>query len=59
MTHSQEEIINALKVLKETCYEQNCKSCPFGTNEEECLLQKFAPVDYYINGEKAIWRALQ
>ena len=62
MKHSHEEIINALKILKTTCLEQEtCKNCPFCDNktEEDCLLQKFTPMDYYIHEEETVWRALQ
>ena len=62
MKYSHEEIINALKILKTICLEQEtCQNCPFCNNEteDECLLQKFVPMDYYINEEETVWRALQ
>lgn len=60
ITYSQEDIVKALKVLKTTCLEYDCKHCPFfGSREEECILLHFVPADYCINEEAPVWRALQ
>ena len=51
MKHSQEEIVNALKVIKETCSEQQefepCKRCPL-SKERICAIQEQPPQEWEI-----------
>ena len=58
MKHSREEIINALKIIQETCLEHRCEDCPFGNDNAECILMNFTPEDYVIN-ETTVWRAFE
>lgn len=42
MKHSQEKIIEALTVIKETCKEnKDCNTCPF-SNRGKCLISSVA-----------------
>jgi hypothetical protein len=62
MKHTKEEIINALKVIKDECKEaESCLNCPFGNLERECLVQEgHVPEDWEINEEPPeTWRALK
>lgn len=49
MEHSQEEIINALKVIKDTCSERHdvyaCYDCPLSQNNT-CVLQDQSPEEW-------------
>lgn len=49
MEHTEEEIINALKVIKETCdNSKTCENCPLRENDEDCYIQAHAPGDYTV-----------
>ena len=55
MEHTEEEIINALEVLKETCGQVDCDDCPLRANSytldgqyERCYLKKNNPSCYDI-----------
>lgn len=62
MQHTQEEIVNALKVIQDTCKNMKgayaCEKCPFGKNNE-CVLQEQAPVDWTIKPNHSIWKAFE
>lgn len=54
----REEIIKALKVIQNTCKSfPRCSQCPFGTNDNDCVLQNQPPEDWNIGEETAVWRA--
>lgn len=39
MKHTKEEIINALKIIKDVCADHEyCKYCPFGDDGDACKL---------------------
>lgn len=61
MKHSQDEIVNALKVIKETCdeRERRCGSCPFySTTAKMCHFRtNLSPMNWGINEQNAVWRA--
>lgn len=60
MKHTKEEIINALKVIKDECSESHCESCPFGNSDERCKIEVM-PSRWTI-GElppPETWRALK
>lgn len=53
------EIIEALKTIKETCVEtRDCKDCPFCITNR-CYLQENAPDGWEINTEEIVWRAFK
>ena len=60
MKHTQEEIINALKVIKDTCEEQQefdpCKRCPLSKNGA-CILQEQPPQEWKIRTSPPEWKA--
>lgn len=62
MEHSKEEIINALKVLQDTCKERQglspCENCPLSKNGE-CVLQERAPDDWKIKASAPVWKAFE
>ena len=50
MKHSQEEILKALHVIKETCVEGPCTMrCPFSNSERGCLITHGTPNGWEIN----------
>ena len=66
MRHTEEEIINALQVLKEVCEEYNdCDGCPLGCLTEnggiDCnmLTRVGYPNGWDIDTEPKTWRALR
>ncbi len=64
MKHTEEEIINALKIIKDECSAAHCQSCPFGDtkmiNDTCCKLQRTSPRGLEINDiPPHIWRALK
>ena len=61
MRHSQEEIINALKVIQDTCNDmptvRACEHCPLSKNGD-CVLQNSAPEDWDIKTTPpVVWKA--
>jgi hypothetical protein len=59
--HTKEEIINALKVIKEECESQgiDCNACPFCVNEG-CEIVTRTPNNWELNAtEPETWRALK
>lgn len=57
MKHSQEEILKALHVIKETCDENPCdETCPF--NSGQCLIMRTAPNGWKINEAPVQWKGL-
>lgn len=65
MKHTKEEIIGALKIIKEECNEVLCQQCPLGGNEmingSFCRLKSSNPGDWQIKEElpKEVWRAFK
>ena len=60
MKYTQEEILYALRMLKEICEEhKSCSKCPFGTADSMCLITEYTPTSYILNEEGVrVWRAL-
>lgn len=60
MTHTQSEIIMALKIIKRTCDEHHCEDCPFETRFEtgRCGIIATDPTGWRIMSENTRWRAL-
>lgn len=59
MKYSQEKIIGALTVIKETCKEnRDCNTCPF-SNQGECLVCSGgkSPEEWALNETKS-WKAI-
>lgn len=61
MKRTKEEILNALQIIKDECKnvtDGNCRHCPFGTDNGDCLIQDFTPADWPIVKEtEPLWRA--
>lgn len=62
MKHTKEEIINALKVIKDECNQTSeCDDCPFADKNNNCAFSTEVPPDWEIAElpppEK--WRALK
>lgn len=62
MKHTQEEIINALKVIKDECgqYEE-CENCPFYNEKIYCAIRDpdENPSQWDIAEETEVWRAFK
>lgn len=63
MKHTKEEIIGALKIIKEECASHTtCKTCPLWLPDgnPECNVAYQCPEDWKINNaEPEVWRALK
>lgn len=65
MKHTKSEILNALHVIKDTCYEKyeedgsgSCYLCPFSDSDGHCILSEQSPMAWDINDDEP-WRALK
>ena len=61
MKHTQEEILKALRVIKDECNENNkCQdSCPFSTGAMRCLIIAMTPNKWKINDDPVThWKGL-
>lgn len=62
MNHTQEEILNALNVIKDTCSNisniQNCWLCPFSDRDGHCIVTEKAPCVWNIKSDEP-WRAFE
>ena len=63
MKHTQEEILDALQVIKDTCDEieeqkEGCYKCPFSRNGL-CIILDKEPSRWELNFEGAVWRAFK
>ena len=57
--HTQEEIINALKVIQGTCKTHPaCNICPLSI-DNVCVFQDQAPEDWEINTSPPVWKAFK
>lgn len=65
MKHTKEEIINALKVIKEECADHACLDCPFFVPKQRdtassCRIKNDAPQAWNITENKPeTWRAFK
>lgn len=68
MKHTQEEIINALNVIKDEClshngdsqYADSCYGCCFYSHKKGCVIAENLPCSWSITNEKEeVWRALK
>ena len=62
MKHTQEEVINALQVIQDTCQEMHefypCQHCPLSKNGT-CVLQQQTPEEWKINPKPPVWKAFE
>lgn len=66
MKHTREEILNALHIIKDTCYERYqketrlcfCHKCPFSDGEGHCVLNEQSPLSWDIKDDEP-WRAFE
>lgn len=66
MEHTQEEILKALQIIKDTCHEKyeekdgvsSCYYCPFSDSDGHCILAEQAPMSWDI-AEEEPWRAFE
>lgn len=67
MKHTQEEIINALKVIKDECESHNCgngcddscEECCFYFFHSGCMFIETFPFHWKINEKEDVWRAFK
>lgn len=61
MKHTKEEILNALKIIKDECKGIDCKDCPFLNDEDNnCRIQNDPPASWKIKVEtEETWRAFK
>ena len=60
MKYTQEQILNALSIIQETCGEKHCdNNCPFRTFDDECWFmdKRCAPADWQLNTSDN-WKAI-
>ena len=59
MKHTKEEIVAALKVIRDECRNsEDCTLCPFGNACYHCVLQDGMPMYWDLEPEKP-WRAFK
>lgn len=62
MKHTQEEILNALHVIKDTCSNvtdiKDCSLCPFSDGDGHCIITEQAPCAWNIKSDEP-WRAFE
>lgn len=62
MKYSKEEILNALRIIRDICDENggaNCDiTCPFSGDEDICKISEWSPNGWVINEPEKKWRAL-
>lgn len=60
MKYSKDEILNAIKIIRETCEseKEGCSNCPFGTGFGDCVLCKKIPKQWRSQEER-VWRAVE
>lgn len=51
-----QEIVNALKKIKDVCFESECSKCYFGRLDGVCVIMNYTPADWDIKDEKSIYR---
>lgn len=56
--YKKDQILKAIKVIKETCLESSCETCPFGDSAGTCLILEKTPENWTLSGE-SVWRALK
>lgn len=60
MKHSQDEIVNALKVIMETCDESKCcVNCPLRhkLSPDKCYVSSYRPERWNLEPTEVVWRA--
>lgn len=58
MKHSQEKIIEALKVIRDTCEEHDdCCECPFSDGGDCLICSEESPDEWHLNELKS-WKAI-
>lgn len=66
MKHTREEILTALHIIKDTCYESSqkkdgvssCYECPFSDGYNHCVFAEQAPYSWDIKEDEP-WRAFE
>lgn len=66
MKHTHEEILKALHIIKDTCYESYevvdgvipCYKCPFSDCDGHCVLAEQIPMAWDIKDDEP-WRAFE
>lgn len=64
MTHTKDEILNALDIIKDTCDDffatkgKGCFDCPFGDDMGHCSINEQTPFSWELSPYK-IWRAIE
>lgn len=62
MKHTQQQILDALKVIIDTCKEHGrCTECPLYTKHDpvtQCSLRADNPTNWKLNNADKVWRAL-
>jgi hypothetical protein len=58
VSRTNEEIIQALEVLKDVCNESDCcPECPLRADSNECYLESHVPYKWPIKDHEEPWRA--
>jgi len=62
MKHIPEDIVEALRIIQETCEESDtCSECPLSTRDKdtECLIRRLEPNEWIICEPPSVWKALR
>lgn len=54
----KDQIIKAIKVIREVCLKNSCERCPFGDDAGDCRILEEVPEKWTVSGEQ-VWRALK
>lgn len=55
----KDQIIKALRVIRETCLKNSCEICPFGDDAGDCRILEDVPEKWTLSGGEQVWRALK
>lgn len=57
---NRQEILKALELIKGMCQKHEyCNECPFGTQDDYCIIQEQMPEDWKLNDTESLWRAFK
>lgn len=54
----KDQIIKAIRVIRETCLKNSCEICPFGDDAGDCRILEDVPEKWTL-AEEQVWRALK
>lgn len=49
MKYTEQQILEAVKLIQDICHETECEKCPFETADGECGITENVPEEWVIN----------